>query len=353
MHGAPVMDRAAWDDVMARTQPFPMYFTSWFTDFACDVSGGARIERSVAEGGDLMATMVMASRDDDQVGRVLNSLPWFGSYGGVALAPGAPGQARTEVLDGVRPLIDDPSVGFAAINLVPSEMAHISEYASVLSPRKVVPRRTQVTALPPGPAGLEESLMDRFHPKARNAIRKGLGQGFRVDVQDTDEAWATLTALHAASMARVGGRAKSAETLRRLREHVPPGNRRLALAHSQRGPVAALLTTRVGRTVEYLVPAVDEEFRATQALSALIWHEMLEASATGARWWNWGGTGWRQESLLSFKARLGGTVVDYATLVWCTDHALRILRDLGGTLPIGLLDYYLYPFSELHEEVPA
>lgn len=353
MPGPAVTDRDAWDDAMARTQPFPMYFTSWFTDFACDVAGGTRIERSVSGGDGPLATMVLASRDDDQFGRVLNSLPWFGSYGGVALAPEAPARARTQVLDGVRPLIEDPSVGFTAINLVPSEMAHISEYVQVLSPRKLVPRRTQVTTLPTGRAALEESLMSRFHPKARNAIRKGLGQGFRVDVEDTDEAWAALAALHAASMARIGGRAKSTETLRRLREYVPPGNRRLAVAHSQGGAVAALLTTRVGSTVEYLVPTVHAEFRATQALSALIWHEMLEASATGARWWNWGGTGWQQETLLSFKSRLGGTVVEYATLVWCTDQALRILRDLDGKLPSRLLDYYLYPFPELHQEVTA
>ena len=353
MHGPGVTPHAAWDEAIAQAHAFPMYFTSWFTAFACDVAGGTRLERSVLGSDGPVATMVLSGRDDDQVGRVLNSLPWFGSYGGVGLLPGAPASARTEVLSEVRALIEDPTVGFTAINLVPSEMPHLTEYLDLLSPRMVVPRRTQVTTLPRGPAGLEESLMSLFHPKARNAIRKGLGQGFRIDLQDTDEAWAALEALHAANMARIGGRAKSAHALGTLRKHVPPENRRLAVALSEHGPVAALLTARVGGTVEYLVPAVDEDSRTTQALSALIWHEMLAASATGARWWNWGGTGWQQESLLRFKSRLGGTVVEYATLVSCTDHALQVLRNLDGQLPAGLLDYYLYPFSHLHQDVTA
>ena len=344
------MEPSRWDHVVAGSQPFPMYFTSWFMDFACEVSGGSRSNRTVSDGADQSAVIALVGRHDADLGLVINSLPWFGGYGGVAVAPEAPAGVRLELLAEVRSVFEHPSVGFATINLAPNEMAHIDTYTRQLRPRLVVPRRTQVTMLPAGQAEREESLMSLFHPKARNAVRKGLGGGFRMETVDTDEAWEGLARLHATNMARVGGRPKSLDSIRLLRARVPAEHRRLTVARSGDRAVAALLTIRVGSTVEYLIPAVDEPQKSSQVLSALIWHEMLQACTTGATRWNWGGTGWQQESLLRFKSRRGGKLVPYATLVTCTDDAIGVLRGMSGRLPGGLMDYYLYPFAELDQE---
>ena len=53
--------------------------------------------------------------------------------------------------------------------------------------------------------------------------------------------------------------------------------------------IAGVVIIKYENTIEYL-PVVEEEFRDSQALSALIYDLMENFSMQGFKLWNWGGT---------------------------------------------------------------
>ena len=69
--------------------------------------------------------------------------------------------------------------------------------------------------------------------------------------------------------------------------------------------IAGVVIIKYENTIEYFTPVVEEEFRDSQALSALIYDLMENFSMQGFKLWNWGGTWRSQEGVYRFKNRWG------------------------------------------------
>jgi len=189
--------------------------------------------------------------------------------------------------------------------------------------------------------------MATFHTKTRNAVRKGLSAGLVIERCNAQSDWERLLWIHTENMAVLGGRAKTLQDFHQLRANAPKQSLILTRARLGGQTVASLLLIRVGNTIEYITPAVDARHRSTQALSALIWTEMLQAIHDGVTFWNWGGTGWNQDSLYRFKSRLGGRQENYVTLVMRSPEGRAIEQKLGGQLPPDAGNLFVFPTGEL------
>jgi len=328
---------------------FPMYFTKWFLAFVAEVTEGEPF--GGPDGlriGD--ARLPIVSKADGDLGIVINSLPWYGSLGGINSETPIVASDRIELLQQVESKVFQESATFMALNVVPTEMPYIDSYRSILRPGIEVRRRTQVTELPNSLKGdAQTQLLNLLHPKTRNAIRKGLFQEFDIRVSYAEDLKVVndLYLLHAENMAVMGSPPKPLSHFISLKQHAPEGALRIIAAYCEGEMIAALLTVTVGSTLEYLTPVIDQRFRSTQILSALIWFEMLDAIKRNVRWWNWGGTGWTQDSLYRFKSRFGGVPIEYLTLVNYSESGLKRLNQLGNFVPRSLEYFYVFPFENL------
>lgn len=280
-------------------------------------------------------------------GGVINSLPWYGSYGGCLLRPDGDSAVRQALLAHYREAVNAPDVAFATLIVSPHENPHVSEYATALSPEVTDGRTGQITGLPEDGPNLETRLEGILGQKTRNLARKARKQGFSLDIADDDDAWRFLYATHVENMAGIGGQAKPWEHFAAMRGAIPAEWRQLMIAKLDGLPVAAMLLLRFNRTVEYITPVIKHEFRSLQPLSFLIWHGMLDAVRSGYRWWNWGGTWVTQKSLHHFKAGWGAQDWPYTYLVHAKSGAIEALkRDrqaVAGAFPF----YFIYPFHLL------
>lgn len=327
---------------------FPMYFTPWFLNFVSAASNSYECHEVLrSDSTTVSGFFPMSCRTHHDLRLVINGMPWFGSLSGVLLDRRASQHARESLLCAVKERVETSGATFATFNLAPDEMPFLSRYLQILKPAYLVPRRTQVTSLPFMGEGLEERLMGLFHPKARNAVRKGLSVGFEIERSNAQSDWEKLFLIHSQNMAALGGRAKRMRDFELLRTVAPEGSLTLTKAKLGEKTVALLLLVRVGNTLEYITPTIDSEYRSTQALSALIWTEMLQASLDGFEYWNWGGTGWSQQSLHRFKLRLGGRQENYVTLVLRSPEGRGLEKKLGDNLPPDLADFFVYPTGEL------
>ncbi|MES2949218.1 MAG: GNAT family N-acetyltransferase [Pseudomonadota bacterium] len=321
-----------------------IYWTLEFRDFLQRVLCGTPRYFLALDGSTVVGVLPCFESTHVEYGKLINSLPWFGSHGGCLVQSSDQALVRKALLDRYRELVNTPEVSFATLVLSPQENLAANEYAAVLIPDAVDGRIGQVTTLPMNGADIEDRLESTISQKTRNLARKSRKQGFELSIEDCDEAWRFLHETHAENMEGIGGRAKPWAHFVAMREAIPSYWRQLMIARLNGEPIAAMLIFRFNQTVEYITPVIKHEFRSLQPLSFLIWHGMLNAARDGFRLWNWGGTWATQTSLHHFKAGWGTTDQPYSYLIHAKPRALDALRKDRKAVSDAFPFYFTYPF---------
>lgn len=318
-------------------RPETLLYQSWHYQSLLTALLGCRQQGLLAldEGGNLQAALPLMAMDGP-LGTVVNSLPFYGSNGALI---GEDPVARAELVTAYRRMVQSP--GMAASTLIENPLAPGG--ADGLVHDLTDERIGQLTPLPP--AGDEESaLMQSFHYKTRNMVRKAEKLGVEVAVDN--DAMPFLVAVHEENMREIGGLAKPQRFFDVLPEYFLPGqDYRLYVARLGGEPVAAVLVFFYNRTAEYYTPVVRKEHRDTQALSAAIFRAMCDAAAQGYAWWNWGGTWLSQGGVYRFKSRWGTRDLPYRYFI--TVHNPEILKASRAELLAAYPSFFTVPFSAL------
>lgn len=342
-------ETAAYTAFLKRGRDNLLYAAPEFLAFLRAATGSHVEVLTARSGGEIVGALPYAVCDHPGLGRIVNSLPWWGSHGGVALdrTAHAASDIRTTLLGAFAERVEQLNPLSAVIILPPAEEAFRDAYLALPGFAAIDSRTGQMTPLPPTGPAFEADLIASFSQKTRNLVRKALKQGFDERVADDDPAWDFLVSTHEANINTLGGRAKPRAHFDALRMTIPPSMRRLSLAMDGETPVAALLCVTFNGTVEYLTPVVRVEHRARQPLSMLIWRGMEAAALAGARAWNWGGTWHTQTSLRHFKAGFGAREMPYSYVVKASQQARALFAarksELGTLFPY----FYTYPYDQL------
>jgi len=295
----------------------------------------------------LMAALPMFIMDGP-LGRIINSLPFFGSNGGLIAQPESP-QTVYDTLDlGIQNTIADlkPS----AVTIVdgifengPTEK--IGDGFDLI----VRPRVAQVTPLPGAQGAVEvgELLMSSFHSHHRRAIRKGLKSGFQIVHGESEDAIKELYEIHRLDMeTRQGGMPKPSSFVQAVLESFTYDKHYRIYTAKMDGELAAgLLIFYFRNQVEYFFPVVEPKFRALQPLSALIFHAMHDSVVDfESKIWNWGGTRPDQISLRNFKSRWGAEEVAYESRTYVSKNANLSDAAVAASLS-SYPNFFIAPFS--------
>lgn len=330
---APTVTIEPWSDareaeVAALVAAHPeglVYYTPAFRRYLLAVAGGECRSRLAVEDGRVTGVLPLLALAGPY-GVVLNSLPFFGSNGGILAVSTAAQAALLAEYDQM-----------AADVAVATWISH--PFMDTVVPRHTLTdeRIAQWTTLagedPPG--GIEAS--------ARRNVQKARTEG--VTVREDHTALPFLEATHRENMAAIGGRAKPAAFFSSLQVMTAGRDWRLHVATRQGQPLAALLTFEAARTVEYVMPVVIESARTLQPTAAILAAAMADAAARGFTRWNWGGTWLTQEGVYRFKKKWGAEERRYRYYITLNDPALRSrpAADLAGAYPW----YFTLPYAFL------
>lgn len=298
----------------------------------------------VFEGGRLAGALPLIVSGASTDKPVLNSLPFFGTTGGLLIAPDANAE---EIAQTLLRAVDDVAEELHAIasTIIVSPLdPHAALYERYVSRTLLDERIGQVTFLPAEPS--EDALMAIFHQKTRNSIRKAQKSGFTVRHSAHINDLRALAELHRDNMQAIGGTPKPWTVFEAIREMFAyDRDYRLYLAEKDGVVASALLVFFHNRTIEYYTPATAADYRTLQPMSLLILTAMLDAIGRGIRVWNWGGTWLTQQGVYQFKSRWGTTDIRYPYYVNEFDRTLRkrTADDLLRSYPYT----YVLPFSAL------
>lgn len=271
-------------------------------------------------------------------GRVANSLPFFGSHGG-PIESGNHGENRLGLLLKLENLIKSRS--YSSVTVVENPFLPLTDAeVSALNLLQVVDARiSQVTCWRDSSKVTEESLMSMFHPKTRNAVRKGLlGVTEIREATNDSEVFEFLVREHISSIESLGGLPKQRYIFESLRRNLSDFFHIYAAYTTNNALASVLLTLEYEQTVEYFTPVTAPQFRESQILSALIFSVMQEKFQNGFRYWNWGGTWQSQVGVYRFKNRFGAEDLSYRYFHWCDDG-------INSTSSAQLLEAYPYWYT--------
>lgn len=181
-------------------------------------------------------------------------------------------------------------------------------------------------------------------PRPRN-IRKALREGVTVYKSKSSDSIRFLAETHKTNLEALEGAFKSAVFFQQVFETFGDSEVELYIGSIGDDKVAALLVFFHKGIAEYFTPAVVAEFRKTQALSLLIYEAMISSLHTGITKWNWGGTWTTQKGVYDFKRKWGAVDRDYFVFTKVFDRS--VLGSSKSALVLEWPDFYVVPFDEL------
>ena len=288
------------------------------------------------DSGSIRAVLTAMSKEGKH-GKVFNSLPFFGSNGGILAA--------------------NESAYTAMLNLYDKLTENMSFSTFIENPFDIVQRKPdfdlvshricQVTDLTDVDL---DNLDNIFTSKKRNDIRRALRNKVEVQVDFSDYAKDYLLDTHIANMRAVNAANKSRDYFHDLFSLFRVGaDYDLFTAKKDGELVAALLLLYHKNIVEYYTPVISIQQRHLQALSLIIYEAMKLNKKAGRTIWNWGGNGNSLNSVYRFKKNWGAKDFPYDYLIKSNIQQLAdldpkdILEDYNG--------FYLFPFEK--NQVPC
>ena len=275
------------------------------------------------------------------LGNCINSLPFFGSNGGIIEYNNDLHVKKALIKELHKVAMENKCVS-ATIITSPFENNY-ALYKNVLEFDREVIRVGQITTLHE-----PNTLLDSFHYKTRNSIKKALKSNLKVEVDNSQEAFDFLISEHIVGMQKIEANAKNAIFFMNVINLCKAGlDYNIYVASQDNNKISALLLFYFNKTVEYFTPVTKEEFRTLQPMSLLICKAMNDAFCNGYKYWNWGGTQTWQTGVYNFKKRWGTKNYNYHYLTKIYD--VKIKKYSRNEIAENYPYFFLLPFDSLDE----
>ena len=276
------------------------------------------------------------------MGPVVNSLAYFGSYGGVLTQCESDAEVATKLLDGFADFCFQRNV--AASTIIENPLQQFDGlYENRLTITHKDSRIGQFTEL----SGVQspDELINKFDKVRKRNINKAAKLG--IETTKSEKQWALdfLFETHTANISSIGGLTKSKQFFESALSSLGEQTSNIFIAQLNGKAVAGLLVLYHKNTAEYFTPVIKEEYRNTQALPYLIYQAMIDATDRGIKLWNWGGTWASQTGVYSFKKKWATRDIRYSYFVNIINKKMLLCgRDeIASEYP----NFYVVPFTEL------
>ena len=294
----------------------------------------------------LIAAMTFLFKSDPQYGTVVNSLPYYGSNGGLCLSskilPSQEKEIKQELPNVLNDLYSTLGVVLSTIISNPLEPEEIAWMMEILPHDRQDYRIGQITKLPDHSEHVSEDIMSMIsNPRPRN-IRRAIKANISVEVRHDLEALKFLFEVHKQNIESIGGKAKRWSFFEKIPEYFKEEEYSVFVAYKDGAPIAALLLFYFNKTVEYFTPATIHDYRNDQPSALLIFEAMKDSVHRGFSNWNWGGTWNSQTGVYDFKKKWGAEDHEYKYFIKIVDEKIMIhsITDLSVAFP----NFYLYPY---------
>ncbi len=297
---------------------------------------GCRSQYWLALEDNQIAGVLPLMEKDGPYGRVVNSLPYYGSNGGVLASSE---MARNALCEKYNCLAQEQDVAAATLVTHPLMPLHEASVIYDLTDERIGQFTTLFSK-----GNAVNALLSRLDSSTRRNIRKAKKSGVKINVDNT--AVDFLQAVHKENMVDIAGKAKSEIFFDLFPNYFQADEAfRIYTAEVEGKLVAALLIFYFNKTVEYFTPVTCKEYRNMQPMAGIIFEAMVDAAQRGFRKWNWGGTWLSQDGVYRFKRKWGAE--DYRYPYYIKVNNSKLFSCSRENLLESYPDFYVVPFDHL------
>lgn len=342
-----------WDRLVTASPAGTFYQSSANLELIAGLTAARVRFFTVRHDGRLAGGLAFACADGP-LGVVVNSLPYYGSYGEALIAPGAP-KGTAEALYGA--LLDHcRELDALCLTVITSPFSPAAGHAAVgelLHATFTAQRICHATPLPQARGDAPEAYFERIFAlvagRARTAYRKATQLELALGMLETEADATDFSAVHKENIGGKGGLFKHEAFFNMALAFSLDGRAGAQIAVAQKGSAFAggAVFFAFNRIAEYHTVALRDEFRSSGALNKVIIDKMAAFGQQGAKWMNFGGTWRSQDGVRKFKESFGAVELPYSY------HTafFRGLDTVRGLRPEDILAAYphtfVIPFSEL------
>ena len=279
---------------------------------------------------------------EGEKGKVLNSLPFYGSNGGVI--------SKVENRDVVSEILVDEFLSFGKNNgcvastIITSPFGGPNAFYEQLEYDFRDERIGQITSISLD-ENSEEKLMKKFSSRATD-VRKALKNSINVIERNDEKGIQFIMETHHENMDTIGGLSKPSEFFDLIPAIFTPGeDYKIYIAEKNGEFIAGVLLFYYNQKVEYFTPVVKAEYRTYQPLSLLIFRAFEDAAKRGFTSWNWGGTWISQEGVFNFKKKWNTDNTSYYYYSFL--YAKEILQLSREEILSAFPNFFVLPFNVL------
>jgi len=331
-------DEQEWDSFIRTSRGAVIYHSLAYRNLLVEHLGCAAEYLVARQGGEIRGVLpIMWTADPGE--RVMNSLPFYGSHGGIIAASL---EIERALMDAWNARATDASTLAATMVANPFLECHSQRPVYGLTDERI----SQVTPLPSGASAAE--IVALISREARDNVRRAERRGVSVELDN--DAIGEVSRIHRRNMLSVGGLAKSDELFASLPNHLRAGEDfDIWIARRAATVIAALLVLRFNGVAEYYASGTELEHRPHNPHAALLVAAMAHSAQRGCRLWNWGGTWLDQRGVYRFKRKWGAADSRYRYYIQLNDRSL--LDATPDELLTRFPSFYVVPFTALRQPV--
>lgn len=324
-----------------------IYYSLKYRDLIKRITESEDIYLIAEKDGDILGVLPIFIKTSTKYGNILNSLPFYGSNGGVLvnkeLSAMKQNNVKKSLIEKFYKLEDEYNCISSTIITSPFE-SDLDFYEKNCQHKYRDFRIGQIADISTIDKNLNEELMKKYHYKTRNMVRKAYKSEIQCYKSGDIKGLKLLHNMHKENMLVLNGIPKPFEMFERLyKEFDCNKDYKIFFAKKDGDVISGLLLLYFNNTVEYFTPVVKQEYRSLQPLSMLIYESMIDAAGQGYKYYNFGGTWKTQDGVYRFKSRWGAESYEYC-------YFININKDLGFFKNLSkkdLLEEYKY-FYVLH-----
>lgn len=290
------------------------------------------------ENNELIGVMPIFCKES-KLGTVVNSLPFFGSYGGVISEKM---EAKKNILDFLNKYNKEKDILASVIISNPFESPDIyDKYYKFIDK---VERIIQCVNLK---NNLEKNLWKNFEQRVRRSIRKAKKNLVTIEYSEpSKEILADFYDHHVENISAKNGSIKPKEFFTCVKENFKINeDYDILTAKYESKAIAYLLVFYFKSYTEYYMPAYDVQKSNLQGTSLLIWESIKKSLTKNIEYYNFGGTHRIQDSLYNFKKGWMTNDFHYNYYIYSD---LDRLEEIGKEdLKTNFKNFYVYNYNKI------
>jgi len=272
-------------------------------------------------------------------GKVVNSLPFFGSYGGLV----GPLNTSKLILESFNEFNNENDILSSVI--ISNPFAEVSDlYEKYFDYTYVDNRLIQCMKFD---NFSKDDLWNSFEQRVRRSIRKSINLNVKIEKTSlSEDVINDFYSMHKHEIESKNGKVKPIDFFINVKNNFEIHNDYdVFCAKIDNKPISYLLVFYFNQFTEYYMPAYDPQQKNTQSTSLLIWESLQTSLSKNMSYYNFGGTWPNQPELYRFKR--GWNTIDflYNYYIFCDVEQIKSIDK--SDLMKEFSNFYVAPYNQI------